>query len=116
MKKVLSLITALVLSLVIFTSASATTIKATGTATTKMTASQWFSDSQTRAWLTIALALDTFPQMSSVDSNAISDFVSRSSWVGLSKSKNQVMVMGTYGSTTILIMLYTPAKGTILHG
>ncbi len=41
------------------------------------------------------------------------DFLTNSSWVGISKNSRQLMVVGYYGSTTILTIVYTPQTGKI---
>ena len=114
----LSFATLLILSITLSSAMAATsyTIDASTTAATKMTASEWYSTAKTRAMLTLSVSIDTLSQYSAADSDSYTSFWLNSSWVGLSKSKNQVMVAGYYSTssnTTILVMIYTPSTGKI---
>ncbi len=117
-KLVLSFVIMLVFSIILSsaTAASSYTVDAPVTSGTKMTASEWYSTAKTRAMLTLNVSIDTLSQYSEADSESYSSLWLNSSWVGLSKSKNQVMVAGYYStskSTTILVMIYTPSTGKI---
>lgn len=94
------------------------TIDAPITSGTKMTASEWYSTAKTRAMLTLCMSIDTLSQYSEANSDSYSSFWLNSSWVGLSKSKNQVMVSGYFSTskkTTMLVMIYTPSTGKIQY-
>ena len=120
MKQKLLLSVALLLALTLAVSssfaASSSTINATVTSGTKLSASEWYSSAKMRAMLTISLSVDTIPHLSDASSDVYTSFWLNSSWVGLSKSKNQVLVIGYYStskSTTVLVMIYTPGTGKI---
>lgn len=120
MKRILILTFTALLILVITLSpamaATTYTIDASVTSGTKMTASEWYSTAKTRAMLTLSVSIDTLSQYSEADSDSYTSLWLNSSWVGLSKSKNQVMVAGYYSTsknTTILVMIYTPSTGKI---
>ena len=120
MKRILllSFTTLLILTIALSPAMAATsyTIDASVTSGTKMTASEWYSTAKTRAMLTLSVSIDTLSQYSEADSDSYTSLWLNSSWVGLSKSKNQVMVAGYYSTsknTTILVMIYTPSTGKI---
>ena len=117
MKRIVALLLVIVLTLASVASADSfvdkTKIKAKNTSKVKATASEWYASSETRAMATILVSLDVFNQMSDYDSNEISDFWVNPSYVGITNNNRQILVVGYYGSTTILTMIYTPSKGEI---
>ncbi len=118
-RKFILLITLLLtFTLVASTSMAATsyTIDAPITSGTKMSASEWYSNAKSRAMLTLSVSIDTISQLDDADSDSYTSFWLNSSWVGISKNKQQVMVVGYYSnsaSTTVLVMIYTPQTGKI---
>lgn len=112
----ISLLFALTLIVSASTAASSYTIDAPVTSGTKMSASEWFASAKTRAMLTLSVSVDTISNLSDSDSDSYTSFWTNPSWVGISKSKQQVMVVGyitTSANTTVLVMIYTPGSGEI---
>ena len=92
------------------------TISAPVTSGTGLSATEWYSSAKMRAMLTLSLSIDTISELSDADSDSYTSFWFNSSWVGISKSRQQVMVAGYYSTstkTTILVMVYTPSTGKI---
>ncbi len=92
------------------------TINAPLTSGTDLSASEWYATAKSRAMLTISVSIDTLSQISDADSNSYSSFWTNPSWVGVSRNKRQVMVVGYYSSsisTTVLVIIYTPSTGKI---
>ena len=114
----LSLLSVFVLVFSISLADTSFTINAPITSANDYTASQWYSTSRARAALTVFITLDVIPQMDGIESVAdtYTSIWEHPSWVGLSKSKNQVMVAEYFSdkiSTTILVCIYTPSTGKI---
>ena len=80
------------------------------------TASEWYKDDESIAWLTVGTALDVFPTLEDYDPMDFRDFVVRSSWVGISSNKKQLTVVGYYekeSSFDMISMSFNPAAGEI---
>lgn len=81
---------------------------------THITAEQWFSDEESRAMFTTLAAIELVKNIDELKStDALSEYLANPSWVGLSKSKKQIMSIGYLGSVKILVALLTPETGII---
>lgn len=123
MKRKMSLIIFLlfIMALILSTSIAASdtlTIDASITSSIKASAAEWYGSSQTRALLTVSLSADTIPHLENSDSDSYTGFWLNPSWVGISKSKQTLLVAGYYSnakSTTILMIIYYPNTGKIQY-
>ena len=79
------------------------------------TAQQWFSTEHNRALLTVLLAADVFISRGNFQADDLFSFLENTSYVGISSSSKQVLVMGYYGATTILTIVYTPSTNEIQY-
>ena len=117
MKKIIS-ITSLVLLISLFViTASAdvptTKIQSVFAKNANATAKQWYENKDTRAMLTVALGADVFFQMEGFESDDLTSFLLNTSYVGISSNSRQLLLLGYYGSTTILSIIYTPSTNEI---
>ena len=80
-----------------------------------ITAEQWYSAEDSRAYFTLLTAIEVIKDMHYIQDDLI-DYVSNPSWVGISKSKEQITSIGYIiapSSTTILIATLTPRTSKI---
>ena len=80
-----------------------------------ITAEQWYSAEDSRAYFTLLTAIELIKDLHYIQEDLI-DYVSNPSWVGISKSKEQITSIGYIiapSSTTILIATLTPRTSKI---
>ena len=88
------------------------------TAETTLSASDWYASSRSRALLTVLLSIEAINDIGNPESGDFSSFWLNASWVGITKDKTQLVVVGYYGTgskTTILTMIYTPGTKKIKY-
>lgn len=78
-------------------------------------AQQWYSSGENRALLTVLLAADVFPNMKQFDTQDMVSFLTNSSYVGISSNSRQLLVIGYYGSTNIIPIVFTPSSNEIQY-
>lgn len=116
MKKFISIFTVVILLISITNvamAASSTKINASFSNKMGLSAKDWYSTAESRATLTVSVAIDTFTSFKNFDADILTELLSNNTWVGLSKNQRQVSVVGYYGSTNLLFMIYTPSSGQI---
>ncbi len=121
MKKTVSLLLAVSILLALLPGAScadsvSVKFKPVFTNQVKATAAQWYSTETNRAALTVALCADVFYNKGTYGPNDIESYLTNPTYVGLSQNKNQLLVMGYYGTETeftILVIVYTPSRDEI---
>lgn len=79
-----------------------------------LSAETWFEDESTRAACTIFTAIG-ITQYEAQSFKVLKDYLTNPSWIGISKSKKQIMTIGYRGTskTTVYIAIITPETGKI---
>ena len=114
MKKMFSFL-AVVILLVSFGTVSLAAenkFKATVTNGMDYSATKWYSSEESRAMFTVSVTLDAFSNIKELDSDDISSFLYNDTWVGISKSKTQLMLVGYLGPA-MYFFIYSPLTGYV---
>ncbi len=80
-----------------------------------LSAEQWFQDESTRAACTVFAAIGFVKNSNELIFEDLEDYLSNPTWIGISKSKKQLMTIGYLGISkiTVYITVITPATGEI---
>lgn len=81
----------------------------------QLSTEQWFQDKSTRAACTVFAAIGFVKNSNDLIFEDLEDYLANPSWIGISKSKNQIMTVGYLGinKITIYIAVITPKTGKI---
>lgn len=85
------------------------------TSTVSLSAKEWYSTSETRALATLLLWSDVSLTLKRTSTSDMKGLLNNPSYVGISSSYRQVVIVFAYDSKTISIVSYTPSTKEISY-